>query len=93
MKSPELIQKMATRYIRKKDATLESIAKEFGVSQTTVHNYFTIDLEKISPSLYQQVCDKKQKNLMKSHQDFVKRMAKKREGCFMCKFKKFISRK
>lgn len=70
MADPKLIKKMAHKYVTVKEATIRSIAKEFGIGATTLQGYFAKDLKEISPKLFEKVNKKKLANKEKAHHNF-----------------------
>ena len=54
-------------YLLANNATVRAVAKQFGVSKSTVHKALTERLEKIDPALYQQVRQLLDRNKAERH--------------------------
>ena len=66
----QMIEKMARAYLSSKDATMRSVAKEFGIGYGTLQKCFSSDLKEISPKLYEKVSKKKTANIEKTRHNF-----------------------
>ena len=67
----EKIVLMAKRYIKSPDATIRSVAKEYGIGASTLQNYFANRLKDISPDLYKKVEKKKNENISRVRKNFI----------------------
>ena len=63
----ERAKEVATRFILCKDATVRSMASEFGISKSTVHKDLTERLETINPYLYTEARKKLELNKEERH--------------------------
>ena len=81
----DLIYEMACAYVSHKNATLRSIAKEYGISYRKVQRSFAKDLLDISPILFEKVNAKKVANRAKNQY--------KRKDGIITKIKKVFRKK
>ena len=88
MSNENLIKKAARRYIKYPNATIRSIAEEFGMGASTLQGYFAKDLKEISPKLYDKVNKKKASNIERAKHVFEKPTKK----CIIDKIKELFHR-
>ena len=68
----EKIIKMAKEYVSSKKATFTSVFANHSIAYSTGRHYLNVELKEIDPKLWEKVQKRKEENINRSLQNFVK---------------------